>query len=64
MGCRIKVIPIQYHGLSRKPKFRLLDIERNTFLSNRSGTSYLEYASRPAAERGHDKHCDHSAVSE
>lgn len=62
MGCRIAIRPVQYAGLSKRPKYRLYDIVDNRFLENKSGTAPLEYGSERAACRGHDKHCQHETL--
>lgn len=64
MGCRIEIWPVDKDGTltyvaARGRKFRLFDNKSALFLTNRSGTAFLEYGSRKAASRGHDKHCQH-----
>lgn len=58
MGCRIE-IRVSPRRFRLGGKFFLFDIEDGRFLENKSGTALLEYSSRRAAGRGHDKHCRH-----
>lgn len=67
MGCRINIWPVDKDGtltfdaaLGRK--YRLYDCVESNFVTNKSRTAFLEYCSRRAAERGHDKYCKHESL--
>lgn len=67
MGCRIEIWSVDKDGTltyeaAPGRKYRLWDVVDDRFLENKSGSALLEYGSRRAAMRGHDKFCRHEKL--